>query len=91
MVSKKLCKPQVFKYVFGFEMRLLIFNLFKFEAVKGLFGHAMLFYLNKSLFHITDSTCPDGCICNGYHYECPGIKLNNTSLENTITPNVREL
>ena len=39
LVSTKLCKPLVFKYVFGFAMRLLIFKLFIFKVVKGLFGH----------------------------------------------------
>ena len=36
LVSKKLCKPLVFKYVFGFAMQPLILELFKFKAVKVL-------------------------------------------------------
>ena len=40
--KKKLCKPLVFKYVFGFAMRLLIFKLLKFKVIKGLFGHPVL-------------------------------------------------
>ena len=36
---KKLCKQLVFKYVFGFAMRLLICKLFKSKVVKGLFEH----------------------------------------------------
>ena len=42
LVSEKMCKPLVFKYVFVFTTRLLIIKLFKFKVVKGLFGCIIL-------------------------------------------------
>ena len=38
---KKIVQASIFKYVFEFAMRLLIFRLFKFTVVKGLFEHPL--------------------------------------------------
>ena len=39
LVSEKLCKSLLFKYVFSFTMRLLVLKLLQVKVVKVLFGH----------------------------------------------------
>ena len=39
LVSEKLCKSLLFKYVFSFKMRLLVLKLLQVKVVKVLFGH----------------------------------------------------
>ena len=39
---KKMCKFLFFKYVFDFAMGPLLFKLFYFKVVKGLFGHPVV-------------------------------------------------
>ena len=39
LVSEKLCKSLLFKYVFSFTMQLLVLKLLQVKVVKVLFGH----------------------------------------------------
>ena len=43
LVSEKLCKSLLFKYVFSFTMRLLLLKLLQVKVVKVLFGHPVPF------------------------------------------------